>query len=159
MRVQWRDNVEIPFTGYVTLPLQLGTNPDIQLDVPHLVTSEQLLHAIIGLNVVRVIADSHPKHSLVNVFRSAIVNKNEDQIKSFAEVLRVAAENSHKSEVKRRGGDIILEAGKRSHNLCRANLGFLDERRPMIFQQSQFKQPQGVCCMVTVVTLATPIAT
>ena len=79
LRVQWGDNVEIPFTRYVTLSLQLGTNPDMQLDVPFLVTSGQSSHPIIGFNVVKVVADSHPECSLVNMFRSAIVNKNEDQ--------------------------------------------------------------------------------
>ena len=29
LKIQWGDNVEIPLTGYVTLPLQLGTNPDM----------------------------------------------------------------------------------------------------------------------------------
>ena len=59
LKVQWRDNAEIPFTGYLTLPLQLGTNPDMQLGIPFLVTREQLPHPIIGFNVVKVIADSH----------------------------------------------------------------------------------------------------
>ena len=68
-------NVEIPIDGYVTLSLQLGTNTDVQLDVPFLVTSEKFPISIIGFNVVKVIADSHQECSLVKIFRSAIVSK------------------------------------------------------------------------------------
>ena len=71
--VQWRDNVETLFTDYVT-----GANPDMQLDVPFFVTSEQLLHLIVGLNLVKVIPDNQTECFHVNMFPSVIVNKNED---------------------------------------------------------------------------------
>ena len=44
------------------------------------------------------------------------------KIKSFAEVLKVTAENSQVSVVKIRDGDAILQAGKISHLSCKANL-------------------------------------
>ena len=51
---------EIPFTGYVTLPLQLGTNPNMQLDLPFLVIPEQLPQPIIGFNVVNIVTQNAP---------------------------------------------------------------------------------------------------
>lgn len=71
---------------YVKLSLQLGTKPDMQLDLLFLIIPEQLPYPIIGLNGVKFVADSHPECSLVNMFPSEIVNKNKDQIKFFAEV-------------------------------------------------------------------------
>ena len=52
LRVQCGDNVEFFCIGYVTLSLQIGTNPEMQLDVPFLVISEQLPHEIIKFNLV-----------------------------------------------------------------------------------------------------------
>ena len=61
LRVKCGDNAEILFTGYVTLLLQLGTNPDMQLDVLFLVVPEKLPQPIIGFNVEMVIADRNFK--------------------------------------------------------------------------------------------------
>ena len=61
LRVQCGDNAEILFTGYVTLLLQLGTNPDMQLDVLFLVAPEKLPQPVIGFNVEMVIADRNFK--------------------------------------------------------------------------------------------------
>ena len=129
----------------MTLSLQLGTNPDMQLAVPFLVTSEKLSHPVTGFNAVKVIASSHQECSLVNMFCSAIVSKNKDQIKSFAKVLKFPAEDSKESVVKIRGGKIILGAGNKL--LC------LDERRLMIPQQSKFELPERICCMDFLVIL------
>ena len=59
------------------------------------------------------------------------------RIKGFAEVLKVAAEDCQESVVKIRGGDVVIEAGKISHVSCKTSLVYLDERRPMIFQQKK----------------------
>ena len=62
----------------MTLLLQLGTNPDMQLDALFRVTPEQLPRPVTGFTVEKVIADSHPECSFVNMFHSDIFNKNVD---------------------------------------------------------------------------------
>ena len=110
----------------------------MQLDVSFFVTPEQLPHSVTWFNVMTVIANSHPECSLDYMFRSAFVKKNDDQINNFSDVLKVTVEDGQESVVKTRGGDAILKARKISDKSCKASLGYLDERRPMIFLQFQF---------------------
>ena len=54
--------------------------------------------------------------------------------------------------VKIRGDKVILEAGKISNVSCKVSLAYLDERRPMIFEQNKFELPERICCRDTLVT-------
>ena len=77
--------------------------------------------------------------------------------KGFVEVLKVAVEDSQKLAVKIRGGNVSLEAWEISHASCKTSLGYLDERRPMIFRQKKVELAEKICCIDTLVTLKSGI--
>ena len=64
LRVQWGISQYIPFRGFINLKVDLGTSLEkTAVQVPFLVTTQELNQTIFGLNVIKVIIQSvrHPE--------------------------------------------------------------------------------------------------
>ena len=151
--MQWENNSEIPFAGFTTFQLQVGDGKvGSKNDVPFLVATDHLDHPIVGFNVVKIIAESQPKYSLINMFQLAIDIEVEEKLKAFVGTLTVADEDSG-TTVKIRANNIVIPAGKLVQIPCKANIGVIEKRTPMIFQQHEIQLPEGIACIDSVVTL------
>ena len=121
-------------------------------DVPFLVAANHLQHPIVGFNVVKVTAESHPEYSLIKMFQSAIDIEDEEKLKSFVGTLTVGEEDSD-TTVKIRANNIIIPAGKLIQIPCIADISVIKRRTPMVFLQHEIQLPEGVDCIVSVVVV------
>ena len=114
--------------------------------------TDHLQQPIAGANVVKVITESQPEYSLIKMFQSAIDIEDEEKLKPFVGTLTVAEEDSD-TTVKIRANNIIIPAGKLVQIRCKADIGVIERRTPMIFQQHEIQLPKGIDCIDSVVTL------
>ena len=113
---------------------------------------DHLQHPIVGFNVVKIIAESQPECSLIKMFQSAIDIEDEEKLKAFVGTWTVAEEDSD-TTAKIRANNIIIPAGKLVQIPCKADIGVIEKRRPIIFQQHEIQLPEGTDCNDSVVTL------
>ena len=151
--MQWGNNSEIPFADFTILQLQIGDGKvGSKFDIPFLVATDHLQHPIAGVNVVKVITESQPEYSLIKMFQSAIDIEDKEKLKVFVGTLTVAEEDSD-TTVKIRANNIIIPAGKLVQIPCKANIGVIERRTPIIFQQHEIQLPKGIDSIESVVKL------
>ena len=113
--------------------------------------TDHLQQPIAGANVVKVITESQPEYSLIKMFQSAIDIEDEEKLKAFVGTLTVAEDSD--TTVKIRANNIIMPAGKLVQIPCKANIGVIERRTPMIFQQHQIQLPEGIDSIESVMKL------
>ena len=63
LRVQWGNQTDIPFKKYTVVNLCIGEGEDkCHLDVPFLITTDQLCNPILGINAIKHIAQKPMKN-------------------------------------------------------------------------------------------------
>ena len=123
--------------------VQLGDETNSgTLDVPYLVTSGEIEFLIHGFNAIREIVNINNNTEMLkkifkNVFNSTDPQKI-DSLKHF-----IAAKEEAQTCVKIKGKDIVAPAGKVLHVQYKADVGFLEWKTPMMFQQLEIELPEG----------------
>ena len=67
LRVQWGNSHDIPFRGFVELPITFGVHQPLQkLNVPFLVTTERLDQTILGFNAIKMLVQLNDNLELLH---------------------------------------------------------------------------------------------
>ena len=67
LRVQWGNSHDIPFRGFVELPVTLGEDRSLQkLNILFLVTTERLNKIILGFNAIKMLAQLNDNLELLH---------------------------------------------------------------------------------------------
>ena len=149
-RVRWGNNVEIPYLGYVELQSSL----DGQLiDVPFLVIPEGLDHPLLGFNVIKaLVLDDHCDPTLLfQLFKTSFASNKKADVECLVKLIQ----RDYCGDVLVRGKkfSLLVKAGQCLNLPCKADMGMLKNKTPMVFQQGDFPLPHGLEIPDTIVTV------
>ena len=152
LQVQWGNSIEIPFQGWVNLHLQLGSQADIcQIEVPFLVTSEELDYLILGFNAVRqLVTSQEDSANVIKIFEHAFNTCDQRRIESFVNMISLTNREDY-IDVKVKGHEVIIPAGKICNINCKVSEYPSERKTDMIFQQCDVELPEGLECTDCVV--------
>ena len=156
LRVQWGNNADIPFTGFVTLNVCFKSGEHNKtIAVPFLVTTDKLNNPILGFNAIKHLSSSAPDKSiLIELFKTSFKGKTMDQLQTFVHLIQSADDDTDGEEVVRvKGKDFILPPGRLVQVSCKTNVGRVNAERPMMFHQGEVELPEGLECVDSLVML------
>lgn len=146
LRVQWGNSNNIPYIGWVDLAVTLcgaqdEIGRDLSVQVPFLVTTEHINNPLLGFNAVKLLSEIALQRNqrLDKIFSSAFENLQCRSVEAFVKQLQVNEDDY--LEVKVKGKDVLLPAGKITRVSCKAPVGNICSKRLMMFQ--------GSCVMLT----------
>ena len=156
LRVQWGNSNEIPFVGWVNLEVRLGSGESTsKVQVPFLVTTESLNNTILGFNAIKLLAQSnHSLECLLEIFKEALNVDNSEKVQAFVQLIQHPEDHDVGDvQVKIKGKDIVIPAGKIMNVSCKARVGLIVEKRPMMFHGSDLDVSEGIQCADSLVML------
>ena len=155
LRVQWGNSSDIPFRSFVEFSVALGEHQSLKkLNVPFLVTTERLSQTILGFNAIKMLVQLNDNLELLHemIYQSVGINCRQDNVRAFVDLIQGSKEQEN-IEVKVKGKDIVIPADKLLKVHFNADVGYIDEVRPMMFNSSSEQTPNGLQCADTVVYL------
>ena len=156
IRVQWGDDQDIPFEGWVDMKVKIGQNDiSTEINIPFLVTTQKIKNTILGFNAIKHLLQSkNDIETMVSILQTAFDNVDKSKMKSFVELIQESESNCSKApEVKVKGKNITIPAGKIMHGNCKSNVGLVKKERAMIFQSKCVELPDGIQCTDSVIML------
>ena len=138
LRVQWGNSHDIPFRDFVELPITFGVHQPLQkLNVPFLVTTERLDQTILGFNAIKMLVQLNDNLELLHemIYQSVGNELSQDNVRAFVDLIQGSKEQEN-IEVKVKGKDIVIPADKWLQVHCKADVGYIDEVRPVMFNSS-----------------------
>ena len=134
LRVQWGNQTDIPFSKYTVVNLCIGEGEDkCHLDVPSLITTDQLCNPMLGFNTIKHIPQTTDDKILIKLFQTSFDQTDVNRIQEFVNLLQTP--DSLEATVKVKGMNTVVPAGCIVEVPCKANIGNLSQTQPMIFQQ------------------------
>ena len=132
-RVQWGNSTQIPFLGWTSLNVQVGDETNsATLDVPYLVTSGEIEYPILGFNAIReIVKINNDTQMLKKIFENVFSSTDHQKIDSLVNF--IITEWEAQTSVIIRGKVIAIPVGKVLHVQCKADVGFLERKPPMMF--------------------------
>ena len=133
-RVQWGNSTQIPFLGWTScLNVQVGDETNsATLDVPYLVTSGEIEYPILGFNAIReIVKINNDTQMLKKIFENVFSSTDHQKIDSLVNF--ITTEWEAQTSVIIRGKVIAIPVGKVLHVQCKADVGFLERKPPMMF--------------------------
>ena len=89
LRVQWGNQTGIPFSKYTVINLCIGEGEDkYHLDVPFLITTDQISNPILGFNAIKHIAQTTDDKLLIKLFQTSFDQTDVNRIQPFANLLK-----------------------------------------------------------------------
>ena len=154
LRVQWGNSHGIPFRGFLELSVTLGEDQSLQkLNVPFLVTTERLNQTILGFNAIKMLVQLNGNLELLHeMIYQSVGNELQDNVSAFVDLIQGTKEQENFT-VKVKGKDIVISADKLLQVHCKADVGYIDQVRPMMFNSSSEQTLEGLQCADTVVYL------
>ena len=137
IRIQWGDDQDIPFEGWVDMKVKIGQNDrSTEINVHFLVTRQKINNTILGFNAIKhLLLNKTDIETVVSILQTAFDNVDKSKMKSFVELIQRSESNcSRTPEVKVKGKNINIPAGKIMHVNCKSNVGLVKKERAMIFQ-------------------------
>ena len=156
IRVQWGEDQDISFEGWVDMKVKIGQNDRLtEINVPFLVTSQKINNTILGFNAVKhLLQNKTDIETMVSILQTAFGNVDKSKMKSFVELIQQSESNcSRAPEAKVKGKNITTPAGKIMHVNCKSNVGLVKKERAMVFQSKCVELPEGIQCTVSVIML------
>ena len=134
-RVQWGNGTQIPLLGWNSLNVQVGdeTNSTAS-NVPYLVTSGEIEYPILEFNPIREIKINNDTQMLKKIFANIFNLTDHQKIASLVNFI-AATDEEAQTCVQINEKDIAVPAGKVLHMQCRVDVGFLERKTSMMFQQ------------------------
>ena len=132
-RVQWGNSTQIPFLGWTSLNVQVGDETNsATLDVPYLVTSGEIEYPILGFNAIReIVKINNDTQMLKKIFENVFSSTDHQKIDSLVNF--ITTEWEAQTSVIIRVKVIAIPVGKVLHVQCKADVGFLERKPPMMF--------------------------
>ena len=156
IRVQWGDDQDIPFEGWVDMKVKIGQNDrSAEINVPFLVTTQKIKNTILGFNAIKYLLQNKTDiETMVSILQAAFDNVDKSKMKSLVELIQQSESNcSRTPDVKVKGRNITIPAGKIMHVNCNSNVELLKKERAMIFQSKCVELPDGIQCADSVIML------
>ena len=152
------ETTTIPFIGWIVLQIRMpGWNEEAAMNVPFLVTNDEIARPIIGSNVIVEMLKEPEKYNinpetLELGFRQAITEKKQNKMGALISAIRASETIISKVKTTKRATNIPKgEIGKIQ---CRINTGPLLTRTPVLFQpDEQHEWPTGLEIAETVMSL------
>ena len=142
------NQVEIPYKGWIAVDLKMtGWNEDASMNVPFLVTNDEIGAPIIGTNVIEeIIKKPDEYHIDPNTLLSSLQNAfqaPQNSVESFVKAIQESRSDIcdiktvKKNITVRRGSNMLIE--------CRAKTGPITEKTPVLFEPSVIQSwPEGI---------------
>ena len=89
---------------------------------------------------------------LKKIFENKFSSTEQQKIDSLVNFIATTEEEAQTS-VKIEEEDIVVPAGKVLYVQCKADVGFLERKTPMMFQQLEAELPEGISAVDSVVTI------
>ena len=156
IRIQWGDDQDIPFEGWVDMKVKIGQNDrSTEINVHFLVTRQKINNTILGFNAIKhLLLNKTDIETVVSILQTAFDNVDKSKMKSFVELIQRSESNcSRTPEVKVKGKNINIPAGKIMHVNCKSNVGLVKKERAIIFQSKCVELPEGIQCVDSVIML------
>ena len=115
IRVQWGDDQDIPFEGWVDIKVKIGQNGrSTEINVPFLVKAQKINNTILGFSAIKyLLQNKTDMETMINILQTAFDNVDKSKMKSFVELIQQSENNcSRTPEVKVKGRNITIPAGK-----------------------------------------------
>ena len=103
------------------------------LDVPFLITTDQINNPILWFNAIKHIAQTTDDKLLIKLFQTSFDQIDVKRIQAFVNLLQTSG--SLEATVKVKGKNTVVPAGCIVEVPCKGNIGNLSQTQPMIFQQ------------------------
>ena len=103
IRVQWGDDQDISFEGWVGMKVKIGQNDrSTEINVPFLVTTQKINNTTLELNAIKHLLQSKTDiETMVSILQTAFDNVDKSKMKSFVELIQQSESNcSRTPEVK-----------------------------------------------------------
>ena len=152
LRVQWGNQTDIPFSKYTVTNLCIGEGEDkYHLDVPFLITADQISNPILGFNTIKHIAQTTDDKLLIKLCQTSFDQTDVNRIQAFVNLLQTP--DSVEATVKVKGKNTVVPAGCIVEIPCKANIGNLSQTQPMIFQQEETELAEGLDCADSIIMM------
>ena len=120
LRVQWGNQMDIPFSKYKVINLCIGEGEDTcHLDVPFLITTDQISNPILGFNAIKHIAQTTDDKLLTKLFQTSFDQTDVNRTQAFVNLLQTP--DSAEATVKVKGKNTVVPAGCIVEVPCKAN--------------------------------------
>ena len=134
LRLHCGNQTDIPFSKYTAVNLCIGEGEDkCHLDVPFLITTDQMCNPILGFNAIKHIAQTTDDKLLIKLFQTSFDQTEADRMQALVNLLQTP--DSEEATVKVKGKNTVVPAGCIVEVPCKGNIGNLSQTQPMIFQQ------------------------
>ena len=135
LRVQWRDEENVPFVGWVEMPVKIEWDKKMaEVNVPFLVTTQNLNDTILGSNAIKhLVQNRNNTESIVSLFQTVFDEVGRVKMETFVELIKQSKVQDKETEVKVKGKDVI-------------NVDLIEKERAIIFQQRDVEQPERIHC-------------
>ena len=146
LKIQWENSINIPFVGWTNLEIQLEGSDMTLSNVPFLVMSDYMERTILGFNMIKeTLQDSQLKDALVTILTKSFGKslKVQDIFKSMQQESR--AEPVYIKKWMKVPVNIIMVMS------CKANLGILAHRMPVVSTRHTDCLPEGISVPVLLV--------
>ena len=152
LRVQRGNQTDIPFSKYTVVNLCVGEGQDkCHLDVPFLITTDQISNPILGFNAIKHIAQTTDDKLLIKLFQTSFDQTDVNRIQAIVSLLQTP--DLVESTVKVKGKNIVVPAGCIVEVPCKANIGNLSQTQPMTFQQEETELAEGLDCTDSIIMM------
>ena len=146
LRVQWANDIEIPFLGWTDIKFELSDESTITVEeyqVPFLVIKEPLENLILGFNAIKVlVSNTNNENPLINSLQSNVKNIKSNNIKALVNLISQST-GQEEFLVHSMPSTTIVPAGKLINIQCKVNLGNINNRIPMLLKQRKLNYQRG----------------
>ena len=121
------------------------------LDVPVLITTDQISNPILGFNAIKYIGQTTDDKLLIKLFQTSFDQTDVNRIQAFVNLLQKP--DSIEATVKVKGQNTVVPAGCIVEVPSKANIGNFWQTQPMIFQQEETKLAEGLDCTDSIIMM------
>ena len=119
------------------------------LDVPVLITTDQISNPILGFNATKYIGQTTDDKLLIKLFQTSFDQTDVNRIQAFVSLLQKP--DSIEATVKVEGQNTVVPADCIVEVPSKANIGNFWQTQPMIFQQLETKLAEGLDCTDSII--------
>ena len=140
------------FSKYTVVNLCNGEEEDkCHLNIPFLITIDQISNPILGFNGIKHIAQTTDDKLLLKLFQTSFDKTDVNGIQAFVSLLQTP--DSVRATVKVKVKNTVVPAGCIVDVPCKANIGNLPQTQPMIFQQEETELAGRLDCKDSIIMM------
>ena len=90
IRIQWGDDQDIPFEGWVDMKVKIGQNDrSTEINVHFLVTRQKINNTILGFNAIKhLLQNKTDIGTMVSILQTVFDNVDKSKMKYFVELIK-----------------------------------------------------------------------